>query len=166
MKNIVIVLFALWVFASCENPYENVSEEKYYKGYPFVSLSSEQSAVRLGVHESTNQTMQAGVFKDSLVLSSTINEDLVVYLEMVDEETQGVLNDNFTFQEKVTIRAGHNYGSFTVSALNLPQDEVSKFKLTIRIKEVDKEQVIAGLYGIKKENEARQKRFKTYSFQK
>lgn len=166
MKNIVAVIVLVWAFVACENPYENVSEAKFYNGNPFVSLSSEQAAIRLGVNQRSNHTSQAGVFKDSLVLSHALDHDITVTLEMVARETFGDMDTHFTFQEAVRIEAGKNYGSYTVSALSVPTDEVSRFKLSIRIKEVDDEQIIAGLYGTKKENEARKKRFKTYSFQK
>ncbi len=165
MKNIIVLFLLVMLFVSCENPYEHVSEEKYYTGNPFVSLSSEQAAIRLGVNENTNHSLQAGVFKDSLILSHAIDRTIMVSLEIVNEATQGTINEHFAFQETVMIEAGQNYGSFTVSALNVPENEVSRYKLAIRIKKVDDEQIIAGLYGAKKENEPRQKRFKTYSFQ-
>lgn len=155
----------VWTFVACENPYDLVSESKAYKGDPFVSLSSEQAAIRLGVNENSNHTQQAGGFKDSLVLSHVLNHDLTVTLEVVEEETHGDVDEHFSFQNTVMIEAGKNYGTFMVNALNVPVEEISKYKLSIRIKEVDDEQVIAGLYGAKKENEERKKRFKTYSFQ-
>ncbi|MBI9062019.1 MAG: hypothetical protein JEZ14_08510 [Marinilabiliaceae bacterium] len=166
MKNIVALAVLVCAFVSCDNPYENVKEAKYYTGNPFVSLSSEQAVIRQGLDPDRNHTLQAGVFKDSLVLSHTLDHALTVTLELVDEATRGNVEEHFSFQETVTIQAGENYGNFTVSALEIPQEEVSKYKLSIHIKSVDDEQVIAGLYGAKKENEARKKRFKTYSFQK
>ena len=166
MKNTIALFLLVMLFASCENPYEHVSEDKYYTGNPFVSLSSEQAAIRLSVNESTNHSLQAGEFKDSLILSHTLDQTILVTLEIVNEATQGTIDEHFAFQQTVMIEAGQNYGSFTVNALNIPEDEVSQYKLAIRIKEVDNEQIIAGLYGTKKENEPRQKRFKTYSFQK
>ncbi len=162
MKNTVVLMVLVLAFVSCDNPYDNIKEAKYYTGNPFVSLSSEQAVIR----QEVNQTQQAGVFKDSLLLSHVLDHALTVSLEVVDAATSGTVDEHFTFQETVTIEAGNNYGDFTVSALDIPQEEVSKFKLAIRIKAVDDANVIAGLYGIKKENEARQKRFKTYSFQK
>lgn len=165
MKNIVALVLLVGAFVSCDNPYENVKEAKYYTGNPFVSLSSEQAVIQQGLNPDRNQTQQAGVFKDSLVLSHALDHDLTVTLELVDEATRGSIDEHFAFQETVTIQAGKNYGSFLVSALEISQEEVSKLKLAIRIKAVDDEQVIAGLYGAKKENEARKKRFKTYSFQ-
>ena len=151
---------------ACENPYDNVSDAKYYQGDPFVSLSSEQAAIRLGVNENNNHTDQPGVFQDSLVLSQVLDHDIMVTLEVVDQETLGEVGIHFTFKEQVSIQAGKNYGSYWVRALDIPADELSKYKLSIRIKAVDDQGIIAGLYGIKKENEERQKRFKTYSFQK
>ena len=153
------------VFVSCENPYDEVSESKKYTGNPFVSLSSEQAVVNIGINANNNHTIEDGVFKDSLVLSHTLDYDINIVLEVVGEETQGDVETNFSFQDMVTIPAGNNYGEFYVSALTIPNDEISKYKLAIRIKEVDTELVVAGLYGAKKENEERQKRFKTYSFQ-
>lgn len=166
MKKIIFVLFVIWGFFSCENPYENVSQPKHYNGDPFVSLSSEQAIVRLGVDESINNTKEAGVYKDSLVLSQKLNRDIIVTLELVAEETEGEVNTNFSFQQQVTIKADNYFGSYTATALTLPDDELSKYKLAIRIKEVNDKDVIAGLYGLKKENEDRKKRFKTFSFQK
>lgn len=165
MKNTVILLLMIWVFAACENPYENVSEAKEYKGNPFVSLSSEQASIHLGTNENSNHTTQAGVFKDSLVLSHVLDFDLTVIFEMVVEESFGEVETHYSFQNTVTIESGHNYGVYYVRGLNIPVDEISKYKLAIRIQEVDNENVIAGLYGAKKENEEREKRFKTYSFQ-
>jgi len=165
VKNIVLILIVACLFVACEDPYDNVSESKIYHGNPFVSLSSEQAAIDLGVNESNNHTQQAGVFVDSLILSHVLYNDLTVYLEIVDEESNGQLENHFSFQQTVTIQAGSNYGTYTVSGLNLQVDELSNYKLAVRIKSVDNEQVIAGLYGTKKENEERQKRFKTYSFQ-
>lgn len=156
----------IWGFFSCENPYENVSEPKHYNGDPFVSLSSEQAIVRLGVNEALNNTKEAGVYRDSLLLSQKLDRDIIVTLEWVAEETQGEVETNFSFQQQVIIKADTNFGNFTTTALTLPENELSKYKLAIRIKEVNDEHVIAGLYGLKKENEDRKKRFKTFSFQK
>ncbi|WP_027471477.1 hypothetical protein [Saccharicrinis fermentans] len=165
MKYILILLLGIGTLEACENPYEEVSKSKTYAGDPFVSLSSEQATIKLGVSESSNHTMEAGVFKDSLVLSHVLEDDLYVELEMVEDESLGDLDTHFTFQEIVYIAAGTNYGYFDVSGLDIPEDDISKYKLALRIKEVNIEGVIAGLYGIKKENEERQKRFKAYSFQ-
>lgn len=164
--NIVIFILMVWGLGACENPYDQVSEEKYYSGNPFVSLSSEQAAIRLGISKNNNQIEESGVFKDSLVLSHKLDHDITVFLEIVDEESLGNIDEHYAFEDRVVIEVGHYYGSFTVRNLGVPEDEVSKYKLSIRIKEVNDEQVIAGLYGIKKENEERKKRFKTYSFQK
>jgi hypothetical protein len=165
MKNFVILLL-VWVFVSCENPYENVSEDKQYTGNPFVSLSSEQASVDMGINQNNNQSLQAGVFKDSIVLSHVLDTDLTVMLERVEDESFGEVGTHFDFQDTLTIKSGENYGVFYVSGLSIAVDEISKYKLAVRIKEVDNENVIGGLYGVKKENEPREKRFKTYSFQK
>ena len=165
MKYIVILLLGIGTLGACENPYEEVSKSKTYAGDPFVSLSSEQATIKLGVNESSNHTLEAGVFQDSLVLSHVLEDDLYVELEMVAEESLGELDTHFSFQQTVYIAAGTNYGYFDVSGLDIPEDYISKYKLALRIKEVDIEGLIAGLYGIKKDNEVRQKRFKTYSFQ-
>lgn len=165
MKNLTILLVLVCGLIACEKPYENVSVDKRYKGQPFVSLSSEQASINLGIDQGNNQSIEEGVFRDSLVLSHVLEEDLTVLLEMVDVESVGQQEINFSFQHTVTIEAGQNYGSFNVRALELKESELSQYKLAIRIKEVDNENVIAGLYGAKKENEEREKRFKTYSFQ-
>ncbi len=164
MKNLVLVLVMVWSLVSCEDPYENISDDKTYKGNPFVSLSSEQASVNLGIHSGNNQINSAGVFKDSIVLSHVLENDITVSLQVVDEETFGDENVNFSFQHSVTIEAGNNYGSYTIEALDIPIEDISKYKLAIRIISVDDEHVIAGLYGVKKENEDRQKRYKIYSF--
>ncbi len=165
MKNIVIVFIIGLTLGACDNPYDLVSESKIYNGNPFVMLSSEQAAIRLGINENSNHTSLPGIFKDSLVLSHKLDHDLTVVLEFVSEESFGALNEQFSFQEVVIIDAGQNYGAYTVHALNIPVSSISKYKLSVRIKSTDDEKVIAGLFGAKKENEERKKRFKTYSFQ-
>ncbi len=165
MKNFIALFFAILTLGSCENPYDLVSESKTYKGDPFVMLSSEQAAIRLGISQNNNHSSLPGIFRDSLVLSNALDHDLTITLELVGNESFGALNEHFKFQDKVIIDAGSNYGSFTVHALDIPISEISKYKLSSRIKETDDPLVIAGLYGSKKENEERQKRFKTYSFQ-
>ncbi len=165
MKNVIILFLLIGVFAACENPYENVSEDKQYNGDPFVCLSSEQASIHLQINENNNEVTQEGIFKDSLILSHVLDHDLRVTLEMVEEESYGEINTNYSFQNTVNIEAGNNFGVFYVKGLSIPVDEISRYKLAVRIKSVDNENVIAGLYGIKKDNEARQKRFKTYSFQ-
>nr|WP_321451316.1 hypothetical protein [uncultured Carboxylicivirga sp.] len=164
-NNVVLVLAMMWCLVSCEHPYENITADKTYNGNPFVSLSSEQASVNIGIDAGNNQTDKAGVFKDSLVLSHVLDEDLSVLLEIVDEETIGKEDVNFRFQYKVVIEAGKNYGAYTVEALDILLKDISEYKLSIRIAAVDNDNVIAGMYGAKKENEERQKRFKTYSFQ-
>ncbi|MCG8579457.1 MAG: hypothetical protein MI866_06050 [Bacteroidales bacterium] len=165
MKYIVLILLIGCGLLSCENPYDNVSAPKYYHDDPLVSLSSEQAVVRKGINVINNHTSQAGVYRDSLVLSHKLEHDIVVTLELVDEETNGEVDTNFSFQSVVTIKAGYNYGQYTVSALELEQEQINTYRLAIRIKEVDDPGIIAGLYGSKKENQARPKRFKTYVFQ-
>lgn len=165
MKNAFMLLMLALTLGACENPYDLVDDSKTYQGLPFVCVSSEQAVIRLGVNPNGNQTELPGVFKDSLVLSHVLDHDLTVVLELVAEETHGELETNFSFQERVTIGAGKNFGAFLVRAIGVPASEVGKYKLSIRVKEVDDAQVIAGLYGAKKENEERKKRFKTYSFQ-
>jgi len=166
MKKIVVVLVLVCSIVACENPYENVLDNKYYDGDPFVSLSSEQAVIRLGTGQANNQPNQVGMYKDSLVLSHKLDHDISVTLELVDYGTYGDLDINFSFQKEVIIKAGDNYGAYLVQALELSEEEMSKYKLAIRIMGVDDQQVIAGFYGIKKENEERKKRLKTYSFQK
>lgn len=163
IRNIFVLAFVVLGFVACDDPYENVSQPKHYTGNPFVSLSSEQAAISLGV-KSSNHTAQAGVFKDSLILSHAQENDLKVQLELVATETQGDIDVNFSFQKEVSIEAGKNFGSYTVRVLDLPANDLSRYKLSIRIKETNNPEVIAGLYGAKRKNEARQKRFKTYSF--
>ncbi|PWD97936.1 hypothetical protein [Marinilabilia rubra] len=165
MKHTIIILLLAYVFVGCENPYELVKESKVYKENPLVSLSSEQAVIHLGVDETGNHTPEAGVFKDSLVLSHVLDHDINVTLELVEDETFGEVETHFSFQKEVTIKAGQNYGTYKVQALNVPVEAISKYKLSIRIKEVDDDNIIAGLYGVKKENEDRKKRFKTYSYQ-
>jgi hypothetical protein len=130
-----------------------------------VSLSSEQAVVRQGINVVNNHSDQAGVYRDSLVLSHKLEHDIAVTLEWVDEETNGEVDTNFNFQSVVNIKAGDNYGYYTVSALELKQAHINTYRLAIQIKEVDDPHIIAGLYGSKKENQARPKRFKTYTFQ-
>ena len=166
MKNLFVIILMVLAVTSCEDHYENVKDPKHYTGDPFVSLNSERAVISLEVNKPVNNTWQAGVYKDKLVLSHPLDHDISVTLEVVNEETFGSLDTNFEFQQTVVIEAGDNYGSYTISALSIPEKEISKYKLAIRIKEVDDPLVIAGLYGIKKENEERKKRFKTYSFQK
>ncbi|MCT4586745.1 MAG: hypothetical protein N4A71_02900 [Carboxylicivirga sp.] len=166
MKNFVIVFligFGLW---ACENPYENVSDPKYYDDDPFVSLSSEQAVVRMGLDEEHNHSSIPGVYRDSLVLSHKLDHDINVTLEWVQEETNGEVGTNFSFQKVVSIDAGQNYGHYNVTGLDFADGNINSYKLAVRIKGVDDQNVIAGLYGSKKENQARPKRFKTYSFQK
>lgn len=165
MKHTVILLLMVLAFAACENPYDLVSESKVYSNNPFVSLSSEDAAIRMDVNQAANHTLQAGVFKDSLILSHALDHDLTVTLELVEAGTRGDLEQHFRFQNTVIIPAGTNFGTYLVTALNVPLSDISKYKLAIRIKEVDDAGVIAGMYGTKKENEERKKRFKTYSFQ-
>ncbi len=161
LKNIAILVLSIWVLAACEDPYENVSSDKSYDGSPFVSLSSESASI----HMSATREQEAGIFKDSIALSHVLTQDLLVTLEYVAEESYGTLNTNYAYQETVLIEAGENYGYFEVQGIDIPLDEMSKYKLSIRISEVNNDNVIAGMYGAKKENEAREKRFKTYSFQ-
>ncbi len=166
MKNIITSILMVWAITSCENPYDNVSDPKHYTGAPFVSLDSEQAVIDLNVNQPDNHSWEAGVYKDKLILSHALDHDITVTLEIVDEETTGAVGTNFEFQETVVITAGETFGSFKISALTIADADISKYKLAIRIKEVDTPNVIAGLYGIKKENEERKKRFKTYSFRK
>lgn len=166
MKYLVLSLLIGCSLLSCENPYENVSDVKYYDDNPLVSLSSEQALVRVGLDEENNHTNKEGVYQDSLLLSHKLDHDITVILEGVSGETTGEIDENFSFQREVVIEAGNNYGSYNVSALDINEDNISAYKLAIRIKEVDDPNVIAGMYGSKKEKQARPKRFKTYSFQK
>lgn len=166
MRFSIVAILIIWLCSSCEKPYELVSEEKHYDGAPFVSLSSEQALIRLGINEGVNNTPEAGLFRDSIILSHKLDYPITVFLDVVTTETHGNLNTHFSFQQEVTINSGDNYGSFTVLAGEIPQNEISKYKLTIHISKCDNPDIIAGMYGIKKENEDRQKRFKSYSFQK
>jgi len=166
MKKSFVLIIIAFIFLACENPYELVSEDKNYKGNPFVSLSSEQASIRLGINEGANNSPMAGVFKDSIVLSNPLNDALVVWLEFDNQESQGILDTHFSFQEQVIIEAGASYGTFLVSAEEISEEDMSSIKLAIKIADVDNENVIAGMYGIKKENEDRKKRIKVYTFQR
>lgn len=162
MKNILALFLLQFALASCEKPYDLVSQPKYYTGDPFVCLSSEQASIKV---EGNNDETCSGIFRDSITLSTALDHSISVELELVPEETVGTLGTTFTFDDKISITAGSNYGIYYVKALQVPHDQMSQYKLSVRIKEVDDPKVIPGLFGIKKENEDRQKEFKSYSFQ-
>ena len=161
----IIILLSLTVFSfACEDPYANVSSDDVYDGKPIVMLNSEAATIRLSVH-SGNNSDKAGVFVDSLTLSHTLNYDIKVTLEFVMTASYGELGKNFIFNKEVVIKAGQYYGNYQVEAISIPLEDIVLYKLAVQIKEVDSDDVIAGLYGIQIENEERQKQIKVYSFQ-
>ncbi len=159
----VVTAIIIATTASCESPYDNVTGGAVYSGDPYVMLSSEASSIHLEVNSSNNSD-QAGLFIDSLVLSHTLDHDLIVTLECYENNTFGEVDTNFRFQREVTIPAGENFGSFYVEALDIDAAQASSYKLSIYIDSCDNDQVIAGINGIKYENQEREKRNKTYSF--
>ncbi|WP_430812881.1 MULTISPECIES: hypothetical protein [unclassified Carboxylicivirga] len=165
MKIVLVISGLLMALVSCENPYENVSVDKSYTGQPLVMLSSEQAVVRLAASPANHSDIP-GLFVDSLILSHKLDHAIMVSLEVVAEATIGSVGEHFSFEQEVEIEAGNYCGSYGVEALDLPLNDISKYQLSVCITSVDDQEVIAGLYGAKKEGEEREKRFKTYSFKK
>lgn len=161
-------LFAIVMLASfwaCENPYDNVSGAKHYTDKPLVTLSSDQVAFKLEAIES-DPTLLSGTFRDSLLLSHKLDQDISVTLKVVGEETFGDVAVSYFFDQVVSIEAGKNYGYYSIDVENIPVENISRYKLSLQIDSADTDMVIAGMFGAKKEDEARKKRFKTYSFSK
>lgn len=166
IKNKIIYplsLATMLLLFSCQGRYENVTGSAVYSGDPYVMLSSTSASIYIDVNTSNNSEL-AGVFVDSLILSHPLSYDLVVTLATYDKNTLGTLGTNFTFQREVTIAAGERYGSYQVEALDITADQVNDYQLAIMIESTDSDSVIAGLNGIKYENEDRQKRNKIYNF--
>ncbi|BDD12035.1 hypothetical protein FUAX_44670 (plasmid) [Fulvitalea axinellae] len=157
-----MILACLAFCFSCDDPYENIPDDKSYNGKPFVSLSSESGVINL------NGTTK-GALTDSVALSHRQDHDITVTLELVERFTVGEVGTHFTYENNLTIPAGAFYGHFKAEALDVKEDgdvKISDYKLSVRIKSVDDPNIIPGLYGNKLEGEERQKRYKTISFRK
>ncbi len=157
------VVTLITLTTSCENPYENVTGDAVYSGDPFVMLSSEEASIYIEQSDKNNSD-EPGLFIDSLVLSHPLEQDLVVKLTTYSKNTFGEVGTNFRYQSEVTIDAGARAGYFEVEAIDIDATTASSMQLAIVIESCDNPNVIAGLNGIKLENEDRQKRNKVYTF--
>lgn len=139
-----------------------VSEDKEYTGDPIVCLSSEQAIVQLSKENPTSGLVK--VFKDSVLISTPITEDLKVYIAIDQKKTTAKLDEHYSMQQEVVIPAGSYFGYFTFEGLEIPEEDVSKLDVAVYIDSVSNPNVIPGFYGVKYELAEREKRTKIFSF--
>ncbi|KXX66532.1 hypothetical protein [Flammeovirga sp. SJP92] len=156
MKYLYISLIAI-LFYSCN---DKVSQDKFYTGNPFVSLSDDQVMLTLS-KDTTNEIRLEHL--DSISISTPIDKPLTVLLK-VDSTSTGAYGVDYSVQTDVQIAAGASYGYYKVTANAIDPSMITRTQLVIYIESCDQPNVIPGMMGIKKENEDRRPRLKTYLF--
>lgn len=144
-------------FYSCN---DMVSKDKFYTGDPLVSLSGDQQMLTLSSEPDQEIRLE---LTDSISISTPIDKPLTVQLK-VDSTSFGNLGTDYTIQTDVKIAAGASYGYYKIVAKAIDPDLVSRTQLVIHIESCDQPNVIPGMMGIKKNNEDRRPRLKTYLF--
>ncbi|WP_044209894.1 hypothetical protein [Flammeovirga sp. OC4] len=156
MKYLYLSLLTLFLCA-CN---EIVSQDNFYTGNPFVSLSSDQSILTLS-NDATKEIRLE--YTDSISISSPIDKPLSVLLK-VDATSAGILGEDYDIQTDVKIPAGSSYGYYKVTAKAIDKSKITGTELVIYIESCDQPNVIPGMMGTKKNNEDRRPRLKTYLF--